>query len=422
MGRPNGAIYKKRMRQLLNIIITQYTDWHKEQLDLSINNVTHAERVPKLIYRSMDINYGLGDVIRGLLHCYLCAVASKRLFFLNLTDPFPISTVLDNPPGYNFTYNPQLFGPGNGKTPYEPTRFTRNVYFDELDLVLGNSSMLIDETQNILDWDLFLSLPKLYPELDLSKKLASISDFKPSREEVMPFILKALFRPSDKLRKTMSIPVDRHNFWSPQRFFEKDADFLRRITTNRAYISIHARIGYGLHEKTDRFNLEARNISFEDVAQCLAGMASEMAKDRRLPWPYRFFIATDTEDFKTVLKREILRINPTAKVFVTRWRPVHLKGVGGVFTEKKLERFMNTYMDVYLLSRGDSLLFIRSGFSHVALWMGAMKNFVGIQLDNCLRVINGTSSLRESMHDAVVDGTGFYREKYHSVVNREKHL
>ncbi|KAI0561343.1 hypothetical protein FGB62_87g071 [Gracilaria domingensis] len=368
----------------------------------------------------MDINYGLGDVIRGLIHCYLCAVVSKRLFLLNLTDPFPLATVLDNPPGYNFTYNPVIFGPRGGESINQPVRFTRPVYFDELDLVLSNTTMLVDQTQNVLDWDLFLEIPRLYPELDLSVKLASVSDFKPSREEVVPFILKALFHPSAEYRKLMSVPVDYHNLWSPKRFFRTDDDALRRISTNRRYVSIHARIGYGLHEKTPRFNLESRNITFKDVACCLAQMATEIANDRRLPIPHQFFISTDTDDFRTILKREILRIDPTARVFHTRWHSVHLKGVGGIFTPSKLRNYMNTYMDVYLLSRGDSMLFIRSGFAHVALWMGAMTRFVGIQLDYCLRVMNGSASLRESMHDAVVDRAGFYTNRYHSILNREK--
>eukprot|EP00177_Eucheuma_denticulatum_P004725 GFKZ01008590.1.p1 GENE.GFKZ01008590.1~~GFKZ01008590.1.p1 ORF type:complete len:510 (+),score=29.48 GFKZ01008590.1:64-1530(+) len=406
----NQQRFRNRMRSLLDIIVTQYTAWHKQQIALSRTNRTHAQTVPKLVYRSSDYNVAIGDVLRGLLHSYLCAVASQRLFLIDLVRPFPISTVLKNPPGYNFTYDPHLFATPPRIASKKTVNLTRLTHFDELDLFLRpNLLTIIDKTQTALDWDLFLQLPQLYPDLPISTKLSRIPSFNPTREEVIPFLLKALFRPSPKFRYLANRLALGHGLTAP-------SPQIPRAPSPQRSLSIHARVGYGVGETADRFRVDHYNYTFEGLAQCMAHMANTMAVDRGMPEPYQFLFSTDTPAFEHVFKLQMRIIDPLATVRTSNWSAVHLAHAR---ERAELQSFLNVYLDVYLLSMGESLLFIRSGFAHAAAWMGGVTDLTGIQLDTCRGVLNGSATVRESLRYAVEHGLGYHRHRYHSVTNAE---
>lgn len=413
-GKPNPQRYKQHMQQLLRAITSDYVVWHQEQLLLCKKNATHARTIPKLVYRSMKRNHGVGDVIRGLLHSYLISVISKRMFFIDVQHPFPLSMVLTSPSEYNFSYDHHYFP--NLNWFFNSAHWHRNsIYFDKLDTALSNTSTLVDETQTVLDWELFLKIPHLYPELEISKKLPRSPDFNPTREEVVPFILKALFRPSTNLRFLLSGQENRENTaLSSMTPLTRDDQSLLSKSEMPPYISVHARVGYGFREHDARFDLKDRGLTPESLATCMAQMAIKMADERRMRHPSSFFISSDTDHFRKLLKSEMIRLRPSAKVYQSAWVPVHMNKLGRWSSVNKLNNFMNTYIDVYLLSKGKSMLFIRSGFSHVALWMGAITDFVGIRLKHCARVMNGSSSLEESMETAERERAGYFTERYRS--------
>ncbi|PXF48910.1 hypothetical protein BWQ96_01252 [Gracilariopsis chorda] len=412
-GKPNPEVYKQHMNQLLRAITSDYIDWHRQQLHICEENATHAQTIPKLVYRSMRRNYGVGDVIRGLLHSYLIAVISKRMFFIDVERPFPLSMVLTSPNGYNFTYDRYLFPELSS---YEHIQWLRkSIYFDKLDTALSDTPTLVDESQTVLDWELFLIIPRLYPQLEISKKLPQSSGFSPTREEVIPFILKALFCPSPELRSLLPGQENTDNLvWPLSTLFSPDQNLLWR-NEMPAYISVHARVGYGFNETEARFNLKNQGLTPESLATCMAQMAVRMADQRRMLHPHHFFISSDTDHFRTLFKTEVNRLRPSAKVYQSNWQAVHMNRVGRSQSPSKVSDFMNTYVDVYLLSKGKSMLFIRSGFSHVALWMGAITDFVGIRLKYCTRVMNGSSSLEKSMNDAEQERAGYQTERYRSI-------
>lgn len=103
--------------------------------------------------------------MRGMIRTYLLAVASKSILFLNLTKPVPFSEAFDSAAGSSFVYDSSVFGVQAGSIETLPTTVKR-VLFYNLKPILVNTTFLLHPHTPILDWNQFLQIPQLYPELE----------------------------------------------------------------------------------------------------------------------------------------------------------------------------------------------------------------------------------------------------------------
>lgn len=352
--------YEEKLRKFLDYFVTEYLQWHKITRLAIDKQPKRANRVRLLVFQGMEENVGFGDRIRSIIHTYLAAVASKRLFLIDLRHPFPWEEILINPKGYNFTFDSSIFTWKNTEI---------SIVSDRKDLT--NIDRYIQPSRVILQ--------KSYPTLMVPRVLKNISgkekneifrklkdenltDFVPLTEHVVPFILKALFRPSKKLKTSIlsSAPFKRKTFFS-----------------------VHARLGIGVGEDAGRFSLEENNLTLDTYSTCLGKLAAYQAKTKNIS---KFFIATDTEEAKTYLRSGILSKIPAAFV---RESTVIAKHVSFLDSRNKsdLSHFINGISDIGVLSMGKSILFIRSGFADMARWFGAMTEYSRVTRRHCQALI-----------------------------------
>ena len=90
------------------------------------------------------------------------------------------------------------------------------------------------------------------------------------------------------------------------------------------YLSLHARVGHGLHENRDRFNIARFHMRFWQYSVCLGKMAAERAKCHSFT---NFFITSDTQEANKFVKIGILNELLEANVHVSEAAPAHASSI-----------------------------------------------------------------------------------------------
>ncbi|KAI0564800.1 hypothetical protein FGB62_23g126 [Gracilaria domingensis] len=367
--------FAHELQSFLDIIITQYTIWHREQRRLCELDSTHARSMPLLVFRYIG-HIGLGDRIRAILYTYLIAVASKRLFLIDWKEPIPLTTVLRSPPEYNFTFDDYLFKPSEG----EMEIISGPPKYADLDIYLSSKRVLIERATNPFAFKKFSSLFGRYPQLELSQKIkaAKLEHFKLDQNEVAPFILQALFRTTPSLRKS-----------------------LKHLTPfkGKPYISVHARLGHGLGEKRGRFDLEEKGLTLRSASKCLGVLASTLAQKHG---HQRIFVATDTERARKWLEEGIHDRLPQAEVEQSSIKATHMQRLhkpnGFPDAHEKREKFEEVFLDLGVLATGESMVYFRSGFADIALWFGVMTDAVQVTINDCGEIVGANGNPSQLLH------------------------
>lgn len=387
--------FENDLSALQKIIVTDYREWHsmqRAQLERS-GGRNHSIRI--LVYRGSEGKSGLGDRLRGVLYSYLCAVATERLLLIKWDNPFPLDRVLENAPGSNFTYDSQLVPIDFGKNESDVLRVTSS-NLRQLDRIAGDVPIIDMVSESWAHWTDFLRIRWRYPDTKLAKKLEAIVPFheEPTANDVFPLVLQGLFRTSDELREMMSVPRRRQNRFTTGRL--KNEASLDRVETDVPYISIHSRLGKGVDEGGDRFDLEQYNLTVTKVAKCMAHKAMQIAEWRGIRRRPRFFLSTDTPEFRVLFEREVLKLDSESLVMYAQWDVTHVNGLKNG-TNEEFQTLLETFMDVYLLSQGESLMYFKSGFADLAMWMGALDWNHKIELRDCEKLMKHMSNAEDEL-------------------------
>ncbi len=349
---------RKQFDVFLKHLIDDYTLWHRhERKSLGLLRSNFRKRKPRLlVYRGRYKNAGIGDRIRGVLCSYLLAVLSKRLLLIDLNNPFPIFDILPSPNGQNFSFDHTLFS-WHGEEEF--TKY--NETLSDIDAYLSSTRVIVLNSHPIFSMKWFARMIQKHKNLDFSQRLrsAGLENLDFTRDEVAPFILKAIFTPSNLLLKRVSAMM---------------------YHSKGSYLSLHARIGHGLRENHDRFNFRRHNMTLEQYSSCLEKMAVKKAKSLNIS---HFFIASDTRKAKKLLKLGIAKRFPGADVHISAINAIHASRIKSK-TEKHFEEYLQCFVDIGLLSLGRSMLSIKSGFSNVAIWMGAMIDAKRVWMKECI--------------------------------------
>eukprot|EP00178_Gracilaria_changii_P021255 TRINITY_DN63251_c0_g1_i1.p1 TRINITY_DN63251_c0_g1~~TRINITY_DN63251_c0_g1_i1.p1 ORF type:complete len:493 (-),score=56.25 TRINITY_DN63251_c0_g1_i1:567-2045(-) len=357
---PQRAQFAEQLKAFLHIIVTQYTNWHRQQRRLCDVNPAHARSLPLLVFRSNG-NAGVGDRIRGILYTYLVAVASDRLFLIDWHKPLPVANVLRSPPTFNFTYDTALF---TANADEEHAIWGPDDYHN-LDVYFSSKRVVINQSPNNFTVKHFLSIFERYPQLNLSRRLvnAGLQHFHAQREHVAPFILNALFQTSPSLRNSVRKLMPFHA---------------------QPYISLHARLGHGVGETSGRFDFKQQGMSLESVSHCMGTLAATMAQQRGLQ---RVFIVTDTYSARQFLEAGIRAVLPDAHVQMSPINATHFfamhKNEYILDERERRNKFEEVFVDLALLSMAQSMVFFRSGYGAAAAWLGAITDSVMVEYDNC---------------------------------------
>lgn len=358
---------------LSQILIERYVTWHQAIVSKVRNGELDASSVRILVFVGNEGRHGLGDRLRGLLFAYFAAVFSDRLLLIHWQDPFPLSTVFVNSLRSNFTYDESLFPCPSGANGQPDKSSVKRATLLDMDLFTDHHKMVLLECEPRPLFEDIFKIVRRFPKLSSSIELKKILPLpkRPQPHQFFPLVFKALFRPSAELRKMMTETIDEQNRFNPTRIWKQGP--LRRIDTGKPFISIHARLGFGVGEYTKRFKDQMLGLSMESVAKCMAAKAMRLAREEGLTDPPRFYLATDTVQFRLLLKRALLRMHSRAKVMYGTWSMKHVKRMVGK-TPNDLQLFRYTFMDIYILSKGRAILKSRSGFPTLAVWMGAIPS------------------------------------------------
>eukprot|EP00178_Gracilaria_changii_P001055 TRINITY_DN1149_c0_g1_i1.p1 TRINITY_DN1149_c0_g1~~TRINITY_DN1149_c0_g1_i1.p1 ORF type:complete len:493 (-),score=40.91 TRINITY_DN1149_c0_g1_i1:33-1511(-) len=346
--------YGKKLDKLLKILVTDYTAWHRRQRQLCEANPSHAHSLPLLVFRGGKINHGIGDQFRGMLYTYLAAVVTRRLFLIDLQQPFPLSRLLTNPKWNNFTYDASIFV-GNVS---EEIDMPGERGFPDLSMYFNPARVLIETSQPSFWIYRFYDIPKHYPQLEYSTRIkeANLMRFKPVQSVLAPFLLQALLSSSPSFRESLR---------------------RRNPFKGEAYLASHARFGIGLGERQSRFNLEDKGLTLRTASICFGRMVGMAAKDSSLQ---NIFFATDTQNATEWVEEGIRDVLANATVASLDGRAVHLAHMSNGRQKKDYGAFENSYVDVGLLAGGEKLVALRSGFARLAGWKGAFVDSDTVQV------------------------------------------
>eukprot|EP00178_Gracilaria_changii_P005624 TRINITY_DN1938_c0_g2_i1.p1 TRINITY_DN1938_c0_g2~~TRINITY_DN1938_c0_g2_i1.p1 ORF type:complete len:445 (+),score=54.51 TRINITY_DN1938_c0_g2_i1:686-2020(+) len=369
---PQRRELQRNLSAFLDIIVTQYTNWHRQQRLRCQANATHAHSLPLLVLR-INNDHGIGDRIRAILYNYLAAVASNRLYLLDIQQPLPLTNVFRSPPSHNFTYDAALFTASSD----EEHVFVGPAHFRNLSMHLSSIRVLVDEFPNTFGFKAFFRLYNKYPDLPLTRAIidAGLKDFRVPREVVAPFILRALFESTASLRSSLErlVPFD-----------------------GQPYISVHARLGHGVGEDWGRFNFSEQGHTLRGLSHCIGWLGATMAQQHGHE---RVFVITDTQHVREFIEDGIRSAAPGTEIAHSPIRATHFRAMFGNVTipdeRVRRHRFEEVFVDLGLLSMAKSMVFFFSGFPMAAAWLGGIKDSVLVEYDDCTQLRGGKLNATE---------------------------
>ncbi|PXF49607.1 hypothetical protein BWQ96_00677 [Gracilariopsis chorda] len=380
---------QESLQALKRVLIDRYVLWHHSTVSKVREGELDGSSVRTLVFVGNEGRHGLGDRLRGMLFAYLAAVFSNRLLLIHWQDPFPLSTVLVNSVHSNYTYDASLFPSRTKEEGGEEDKvYVKKATLMEMHLFTGIHRMLVLECEPRPSLDDVFKAMRKFPRLQTSIAMKKILPLRrrPHPNQFFPLIFKALLRPSAALRKMMAEIIDKHNRFAPSRLWKQGP--LKRIDTGKPFISVHARLGYGVAEYIKRFKSQMSGRTMESVAECMAQIAMRLAKRENVTHPPRFYLATDTEQFRLMFKTALMRMDRQAKVMYGTWVMKHVKEMQGHTTDD-LRLFRYTFMDLYIMSKGEAILRSNSGFPNLAVWMGGIPSQMGFNINDCPLVLQG---------------------------------
>ncbi len=347
------------LRRLESVYITQYVEWHRSIIDDVKSGRVSGESVATLVYRGKE---GVGDRIRGILHAFFCAMLTERVLLIDWVQPYALNLAIELGMRTNFTHDPYYFGTATALD-HEIAPFGKHATMNDLKMLLVKEKkwlVMTKETRPNMKW-LLLDVPFHYPKLKAVKKLGKLARH-PWATEFFPLVFRALFKATSELRDRV------------EDFVTEGNDISER------FIGIHVRLGGDTREeKSKRFKSD---LTLQESATCAAQTALEMAKARGI-WPPRFFLACDTVKFRSVLREAMKEEDSNAVLMFGEWKVKHVRHLNEE-KDEDYDAFINTFLDLLILSHADSLLHMRSGFANLARWMGGIQPELIFHNTNCL--------------------------------------
>lgn len=368
-----NATMMRSIKTFERLAITDYTEWHA--LTRNALEIALAEKSPKhpprlLVVRSdLSLTHGLGDRFRGIVSAYFIAVLSRRLLLIDWTAPIPLTTVFISPSQANFTYDPRLLP---SVAPYNDSQVVSGNYYYQTDTHHVNTTTLFLDSVPLPNVTRWFTAPEYRRQNNfLLHRLSRLHPLPPC--VAIPLVLRNLFQSTPELQAAIR-----------QRLLTPTLQKLISVN-NEPYIALHARLGYGLGElekDARRFDLQRAGTSLRGMARCFVDTALAHSNQYSSSSAPQFFLATDTPEFQPLVASELAARLPTATLAYVDVDVKHLRDLS-VDVGHDVATFMNTFLDLFLMSSATSIINLRSGFSDLAVWMGALCNQYVVTHDEC---------------------------------------
>lgn len=349
--------FNEKLYKLIKIFVFDYGKWHQEEMKKIYLNNSKAKEASLLLYRG-DENYGLGDVIRGLIHSYLIAVVTNRLFFHDIRYKFNINEIWKSQKYLNFSLEDSMFI--SNHIDAEVYKFKPG--FRNLSEYESYPRIIIDTDMPLLrPRSIFSSLAKnKHLIIQQKMKRENLLKYYPKTEELVPFVLNSIFHLSPDFREHM----------------KTIAPFQAKT-----YIAVHARLGEGVGEENlDRFKISRNELSVKSIGICIGELGADLAAEEKTR---NIFVATDTPKARKWIQKGIQRKNLGAIVRYIDEDVIHIAKLGQKGNENSDDLVYSTFVDNALLSNSKAILYIKSGFSDIAIWTGIIQKRIEIDLTKC---------------------------------------
>ena len=354
------------------IIVSSYTSWHASQRILAEKAYKngHKYHVRTLVVRTDASNiHGLADRLHAILYAYICAVISNRLLLISWNEPLPLSIFFNNSLGTNFTYDESVFSPfvfPNGTK--DKKIITGQYLYDKKMEIDSTQTLYLDSVPELRVRDWFHAPSRR--NNTVLEELTKIGELQ--QYEIFPLIFRVLFSSTDALRKKLKQSTKRLGMWN--------------LVNNKKYISIHAHLNLGAGESYEggkRYSL-VKNLSMEAMAECYAVEAVKVAKRRKMEESPVFFVATDSPEFKSLLREALEKRMKKPKVFIGDWDVKDFRDLASGNRED-LTKHMNMFLDIFLLASADAIVYAKSGFANLAIWMGGIEDQTLVKHGQCVQ-------------------------------------
>ncbi len=331
--------------------VTDYLNWHQKERP--------RPTARRLIYST--VNAGLGDNISGLLRTFAFAVLTRRVLVFRWKKPFSLRTVVSQEALEQFEYNPAIDRPnGTAVRSFHHLRMDKNEFYSTLrgpELVVQFScgpSPLIHDVLPILRGE-HLARVKIPPFNQAAIRKVARTLFEPS--------VQASLQHEEALNE-FGLCTASGTEVCPN--FERLSNSSRKHA--RQYIGVHARLGIGTSELSNkRFRGMLENQ--QEIAACFARAAQRIAMDHVGDAHPLVFLATDTPSFRTVFRDVMKSVFPKGTVF---WIDLPVHHYRSLRRHREgLFQFEHLFREVRLLGDAAHILSFDSGFSYSANWLGS---------------------------------------------------
>lgn len=376
--------YSSNLREkdavILKFFITDYIAFHKA-------NRKHGRR---LVFT--QAGGGLGDRFQGMFYAYWVAVMTRRIFLVDWNQPFPLDDFLQGAEnGLDLFYDrekdriPLLRHQNGTKVPDMSFVTGKTTVQKEFEAIIQSRTHTVRMESSRL-WNRFTK--RFYED----HKAAGIS----ARQLMEAFgsinfkrmFLHHVFRIKDSVRvrheeMSRSMGIRAYGEWKKKR-------------RGRPYIAVHARLGKGVGEISQRF--EDIMEELKTPAMCLATRAILLSLNSGSP-PLPVFLATDTNEFREVFSESVRRMSHNrVRVASGDWNAVHTKDVV-VSLQHLLESRNNTqregiesartalwesYADLLMLGQAEHIVALYSSFPRLAFALGDAESLTELRNELCL--------------------------------------
>lgn len=375
----------------------RYIKWHGLMRACLQNDSCGHPRPRILLWRCRNgigsLCWGIGDRMRGMISSMVLAMMTKRMFLIDWPNrPFPIEDAISNavidwtlPKSLNYSSWPTANDHSWPLLRWEKCHPVLTCIKDSsmeysTDQRI-NGKPIIPKHLNFSESRTYIILDEVPHFVIHSRSLNSyrgrllhrpewallFHDFKPGKYspfQINRILMKSLFRPSKTVQDTIEkiIPVE---------------------TRKRGYVSIHARTGHDVGERSIR-----RFTSLPSEPEILAQRILYCAEMNGIKKSEEIFFATDSSSLKTSFERIAKERNYNA--YLTKYSAMHIalgvKNEGD--TEVDLNEvndsawfsFLNIFVEFFGLAGGKYMISTHSEFSRLAFLIGDARRPIGFNM------------------------------------------
>lgn len=348
------------------VSLRQYVDWHSDARQCLLDT-SCSDKPSVLILRCLPNKpcAGIGDRFRGIVHTFLLAIWTKRVFLIDWRteehSAFPL-TVAMWPLAIDWRIDgiEQVLPPITTHIDWHHSKnWSRlslgrarktNLEIDDFPFLARdlNSFAIV----NHAPYSMLTTLTKNQIFAKQFPDLAALTSAQMAR-----LLLKTLFTPSPVVESEVNNAV---------------AGF-----KGKKFVAIHARTGHDVGE-TEIQRFQSKNWGYDDTAQALLSCSERvttMMYENRAPMK-RIFAASDSQALKKVMakeaiKRKISFSSISAQALHIDKPPENFEKAS---RQEQCKAFLGVFIDVYALSKGSQIVTTGSGFAKLAFLLGNAKS------------------------------------------------